>query len=156
MQNYWTNPPNVYNTAVPSATQYQQRPIIDWVVGKASADAYPMAPNGKVMLMDTQEPVVYVKTTDSLGRPSIVVFDLVERANLEVNVEGVVDYDRIQKMIADDRYPSYGRAYYDMGYSGHSTKDRMIARLEDMMGEVNNDYERNMIRETISRIQSGN
>ena len=102
MQNYWTNPPNVYNTAVPSATQYQQRPIIDWVVGKASADAYPMAPNGKVMLMDTQEPVVYVKTTDSLGCPSIVVFDLVERANLEVNVEGVVDYDRIQKMIADE------------------------------------------------------
>lgn len=57
---------------------------------------------------------------------------------------------------ADDRYPSYGRAHYDMGYSGHSTKDRMIARLEDMMGEVNNDYERGMIREAISRIQSGN
>ena len=56
---------------------------------------------------------------------------------------------------ADDRYTSYGRAHYDMGYSGHSTKDRMVARLEDMMGEAKNDYERNMIRNAISQIQAG-
>ena len=40
--------------------------------------------------------------------------------------------------------------------SGHSTKDRMIARLEDMMGEAKNDYEMNMIRNAISQIQSSN
>lgn len=57
---------------------------------------------------------------------------------------------------AEDRYPSYGRTRYDMGYSGHSTKDRMIAALEDTMGEAKNEYEMNMIRETINRIQSGN
>lgn len=51
---------------------------------------------------------------------------------------------------------SYGRTHYDMGYSGHSTKDRMIARLEDMMGEAKNDYEMNMIRNAISQIQSSN
>jgi len=56
---------------------------------------------------------------------------------------------------ADDRYPSYGRSHYDMGYSGHSTKDRMVARLEDMMGEAKNDYERNMIMNAISQIQAG-
>ena len=42
---------------------------------------------------------------------------------------------------------------YDMGYSGHSTKDRMIARLEDMMGDVKNDYEANMVRGVIDYIQ---
>ena len=52
--------------------------------------------------------------------------------------------------------PSYDRMSYDSGYSGHSTKDRMVARLEDMMGEAKNDYERNMIKETISNIQAGN
>ena len=49
---------------------------------------------------------------------------------------------------------SYDRASYESGYSGHSTKDRMVARLEDMMGEAKNDYERNMIKETIASIQS--
>ena len=44
---------------------------------------------------------------------------------------------------------------YDSGYSGHSTKDRMIARLEDMMGEAKNEYEAQMIRDTIMQIQSG-
>lgn len=56
---------------------------------------------------------------------------------------------------ADDRYPSHGRINYDMGYSGHSTKDRMVARLEDMMGEAKNEYEMNMIRNAISQIQAG-
>lgn len=50
----------------------------------------------------------------------------------------------------------YSRAHYDMGYSGHSTKDRMIARLEDMMGEAKNEYERGMIRNTIAQIQTSN
>lgn len=43
---------------------------------------------------------------------------------------------------------------YDMNRSGHSTKDRMIARLEDMMGEAKNDYEAQMIRNTIANIQA--
>lgn len=56
----------------------------------------------------------------------------------------------------EDNYPSYNRTRYDMGYSGHSTKDRMIAALEDTMGEAKNEYEMNIIRDTINRIQSGN
>lgn len=101
MQNYWTNPSNPYSTAVPQPP-YQQRSLIDWVVGKANADAYPMAPNGRVMLMDTQEPVMYVKTTDSMGRPSIVIFDLVERKTAEAEPANPIDYDRIRMMIAEE------------------------------------------------------
>lgn len=44
---------------------------------------------------------------------------------------------------------------YEMNRSGHSTKDRMIARLEDMMGEAKNEYEAQMIRDTIANIQAG-
>lgn len=98
MPNYWTNP----YSPTSAQTQYQQRPLIDWVVGKASADAYPMAPNGKVMLMDTQEPIVYVKTTDPMGRPTIVVFDLVERKVAEAEPANSIDYDRIRTMIAEE------------------------------------------------------
>lgn len=52
---------------------------------------------------------------------------------------------------------AYGEnAYgYDMNRSGHSTKDRMVSRLEDMMGEAKNEYEAQMIRNTIDYIQAG-
>lgn len=45
---------------------------------------------------------------------------------------------------------------YDSSRSGHSVKDRMVAKLEDMMGMVNNDYERQEIKDAIYRIQQGN
>ena len=57
------------------------------------------------------------------------------------------------------RYTSNGinlYSPYEMGYSGHSTKDRMIARLEDMMGEAKNEYEARMIRDAIVYIQNDN
>lgn len=43
---------------------------------------------------------------------------------------------------------------YNTGRSGHSTKDRMIAALENMMGQAQNDYERQEILEEIRRIES--
>lgn len=51
-------------------------------------------------------------------------------------------------------YNSYYPNAYGYGYSGHSTKDRMIARLEDMMGEAKNEYEAKMIRDVIANIQN--
>lgn len=50
--------------------------------------------------------------------------------------------------------PYYGNDSYEMGRSGHSTRDRMIAALEDVMGEVKNDYEAKMVRDAIMNIQS--
>ena len=46
---------------------------------------------------------------------------------------------------------SYG---YGMNRSGHSTKDRMISRLEDMMGDAKNDYESGMIMDAINYVQN--
>lgn len=46
---------------------------------------------------------------------------------------------------------SYGNDMY--GYSGHSVKDRMVARLEGMMDEANSDYEKKQISDWISRIE---
>ena len=49
-------------------------------------------------------------------------------------------------------YDSYG---YPMRRSGHSTRDRMISALEDLMGEAKNEYEARMIRDTIRYVQDG-
>lgn len=47
--------------------------------------------------------------------------------------------------------PSYG---YNFNRSGHSTRDRMVARLEDLMGDVKNEYEAQMISDVIRYIQT--
>lgn len=44
----------------------------------------------------------------------------------------------------------------DMGYSGHSVKDRMVAKLESMMDMAKSDYERQEVMNVIRSIQSMN
>lgn len=39
------------------------------------------------------------------------------------------------------------------GYSGHSINDRMIASLEHMMSQTNDEYEREQIRNEIESIR---
>ena len=45
------------------------------------------------------------------------------------------------------------RRYFDSeGYSGHSIKDRMISRLEEMFDEAHNEHERQVVQEWIDRL----
>lgn len=48
---------------------------------------------------------------------------------------------------------SYG-GYYERGRSGHSIKDRMIDKIERMMGEAENDYERQQLERYIETIRN--
>lgn len=50
---------------------------------------------------------------------------------------------------------AYGMRSYENGYSGHSVNDRMISRIEDMMGEAKNDYEAQQMRDVIAYLRSG-
>lgn len=43
---------------------------------------------------------------------------------------------------------------YDRGYSGHSIRDRMIAKLESMYDEAKTDHERQTVDEWINRLSS--
>lgn len=40
-----------------------------WVQGEAGAKAYFVAPNTTVVLWDTENPIIYVKTADATGKP---------------------------------------------------------------------------------------
>ena len=42
------------------------------------AQAYQMAANSSVILLDASSPVVYIKRTDGAGSPSIAVYKLVQ------------------------------------------------------------------------------
>ena len=47
------------------------------------------------------------------------------------------------------------RRYYDSsGYSGHSIKDRMVARLEEMFDEAQSEHEKQVVQDWINRLAS--
>lgn len=52
---------------------------IIWVGGMSEAQMYPVAPNNAVALWDSSAPAIYLKQADASGKPSMKVFDLVER-----------------------------------------------------------------------------
>ena len=48
------------------------------------------------------------------------------------------------------------RRYNDSsGYSGHSMKDRMIAKLEEMFDEVNSPHEEKFVQDCIEMLERG-
>lgn len=58
--------------------QQPQQPInngIIWVQGEAGAKSYLVAPNNTVQLWDSEEQVIYLKSADASGMPSMKVLD---------------------------------------------------------------------------------
>lgn len=46
------------------------------VSGRPGAEAFQMAPNSEVMLLDETQPVVWLKTTDGAGYPRLTAYDI--------------------------------------------------------------------------------
>ena len=62
--------------------QPQQTPAtsgIIWVSGLQEAQMYPLAPNNAVALWEQSGKVIYLKSADATGKPTMRVYDLVER-----------------------------------------------------------------------------
>ena len=70
----------------PSMPMQSQSSII-WISGEREAQMYPVAPNNAVTLWSTTEPVVYLKQADASGKPTMKVYDLVERTETPVSGE---------------------------------------------------------------------
>lgn len=59
-----------FNQQVP-----QQDSSLIWVQGEAGAKSFLLAPNKTVSLWDSESPVIYLKSTDASGMPSMKVLD---------------------------------------------------------------------------------
>ncbi len=63
--------------------QMQQNPVaqggVQWVSGEQEARGYLIAPNSAVALWDSTAPTVYLKQADASGKPTLKIYDLVER-----------------------------------------------------------------------------
>lgn len=62
----------------------QEAPSIVWVQSEQEALNYLVAPNSAVTLWDSNSPVVYLKQADASGKPSMKIYDLVERTQRPV------------------------------------------------------------------------
>lgn len=99
-------------TAVPSNyPQYQQTPTFAWVQGIEAAKAYNVSPGTSMMLMDSEHPVIYVKSVDATGKPQeLEVYDMVKRKNTK-SKSNAFDEESIGGLIEnliDKKFEEYG------------------------------------------------
>ena len=64
---------------VPGAANPQQGII--WVQGEQAAKSYLVAPNNTVQLWDSEEKVIYLKSADASGMPSMKILDYTIRGD---------------------------------------------------------------------------
>lgn len=88
--------PQYYPNQMPMMQQQQQMPMqqpqmqqnasassgngITWVLGENAAKSFPVGAGQTVLLMDREEPVLYMKSVDQSGMPlPLRIFDITER-----------------------------------------------------------------------------
>ena len=100
---------------MPQIPQMQQvaNPIpqsgVQWVNGEMEARNWMVAPNAAIALWDSSAPTVYLKQADASGKPTLKIYDLVERAETAPNapqksgVEFVTreEFDRLAALVCE-------------------------------------------------------
>lgn len=102
--------PNQMNSAGAYMPQTpQQDTMFKWVQGRAGAEAFSLAPGTSAFLMDSNEPILYAKATDSYGRymplqsyKLVPMEDPMSSAPQIAHESEPIDYDRIRQMISDE------------------------------------------------------
>ena len=79
--------PQQYQVPGQQSQQAQQSGVI-WVQGEAAAKSYLVAPNSTVPLWDSEEKVIYLKSADASGMPSMKILDYTIRG--DANAQAVV------------------------------------------------------------------
>ena len=73
----------------PAPPSVPQNPVatggVQWVSSEQEARGYLIAPNSAVALWDSTAPTVYLKQADASGKPTLKIYDLVERTETASN-----------------------------------------------------------------------
>lgn len=97
----------------PAPSPAPQNPVatggVQWVSSEQEARGYLIAPNSAVALWDSTAPTVYLKQADASGKPTLKIYDLVERAETprtapqEKGVEFVTreEFDRLAALVGE-------------------------------------------------------
>ena len=76
-------PQNQQMVQQPQMQQPQQQAVTDikWVQGEAGAKSYMVAPNTSVTLWDSESQVIYIKSANASGLPTMTVIDYTIRSD---------------------------------------------------------------------------
>ena len=94
--------PNYFQPMLQAASQSQPQPqpqqnqsqfsSIWFNGGEAEAKNFPVGPNNAVALWSETDPVIYLRSADATGKPSLKIYDLVERNTVAVPADKSVEY----------------------------------------------------------------
>ena len=94
-------PTNAYS--VPSQ---QPDTFVAWVQGRSGAEAYPLAPGRSALLMDSNAPIIYAKSTDTSGRylplKSFKLVPMEDTAQTQALPTEAIDYEKIREIISEE------------------------------------------------------
>lgn len=80
-QNYQTvTQPQAQNQVPQNYSPAINQSGIIWISGESEAQMFPVSPNSAVALWAKDGKTIYLKQADATGRPSLTVYDLVERS----------------------------------------------------------------------------
>lgn len=81
---------------------YYQKPTNTrvWVQGEAGAKSYLVAPNTTIDLWDSEKPVIYVKSADASGLPTMRIIDYKVRESAPTETQNYVTHDEMEELKA--------------------------------------------------------
>lgn len=107
--------------------QAQSSNGIIWVQGESAAKSYPVAPNSSVPLWDSEANVIYIKSADMSGMPSIKILDYTMRDNTPKSAEISPQSDFATKAEVDSikqEISSLKAKFERMGNSDNKRKEK--------------------------------
>ena len=94
--------PPMQGPQMPPVQSQQNGQSMVWVNGEQEAMGYLVAPNSAVALWDSNSPTIYLKQADASGKPSIKIYDLVERSNATRTAPAATQEPSIRYATQDD------------------------------------------------------
>lgn len=85
-----------------SGTSPQQNNGMIWIQGIESAKAFQTAPNSTVVLFDSDEQVIYIKSADMQGRPSMRILDYTIRSDAPKTAQNALAGNSVDIPTRDD------------------------------------------------------
>ena len=90
---YYPSQSNAFQGVASVGTNQSNTQSLLWVQGEAGAKSYMVAPNQTVVLWDSEAEVIYLKSADASGMPSIKILDYTIRDNAPQKAEILAQKD---------------------------------------------------------------
>lgn len=98
--------PQYYQQMVPQQASTSQNNSLIWVQGEAGAKSYLVAPNNTVPLWDSESQVIYLKSADASGMPSMKILDYTIRENVNSAHIGPLK-EKVEEYVTKDEMDAF-------------------------------------------------